>query len=217
MKDDLKDPEIYKFPYTPFVPTAVSLTLNQLLELANKFDENYDNNKRYEDLLRLETQIISRIGKEEYKKFAVYRIVFKVDPKFLARPERTAYFYRDFTDNEAESYKYIYRNATVFGVNVEKFGKALKGITERGNFTNPMGLFRRMGSHIAGLADAASRVRSAKGTEILVEEICSLPATLAMIEVFLDFHWRKTPKCAVVLDLSLSAETQLKMRLIAVD
>ena len=65
MKDDLKDPEIYKFPYSPFVANAVSLTLNQLLELANKFDENWDNNKRYEDLLRRETQLFSRIGKEQ--------------------------------------------------------------------------------------------------------------------------------------------------------
>ena len=67
--------------------------------------------------------------------------------------------------------------------------------------------------NIPGFADAGAQVLSASAEQNdLVLEIRSLAATLVVIELFLDYHWKIVGQPALVTGISLTASTQLKLR-----
>ena len=137
--------------------------------------------------------------------------------KFWDRPYRLRSFPRDLTPNERESYKFLAGQVNYFGLNHELLEENLATIGERGAFTNPMSLFKRMAEMLPGFEDAGAQILSAMASDNLVLEIRSLPATLVVLEIFLDYHWKITGKPALVNAISLSGKSQLKLREWATD
>ena len=141
----------------------------------------------------------------------MYRVVMVIDAGTWVR-YKTQVFSRDLTPNERESYKFMRQNAALLGLSTRDIKKYMTTVLERGTFYEPMALFNRLTALLPGFASIGDRIVSAAGKDKLVLQVRSLPATLVVIEVFKDYHWRVTRKPALVQSLSLAGTSQLAIR-----
>ena len=125
---------------------------------------------------------------------------------------KTKFFARDLTQNERESYKFIKEHAASLAIRKEDLKTPLTTVLERGPFNYPLTLFRRLGVCLRGFQGIADAIISAVGRQRLVLRVRGLSAMLAVIEVFLDYHWRVTRMPALVQDLALDGASQLTLR-----
>ena len=72
--------------------------------------------------------------------------------------------------------------------------------------------FSRLEERIRECEGATDRIVYAAGEKMLTLGIQSLAATLAVVEVFLDDHWRKTDTMAFVQGIGLAGHSQRLLR-----
>ena len=131
------------FPKNPFRPAGYGPILEKLIKLANICVVPPNLQMRYQQLGAIQTLIVKKVTPKAYVEAMVYRVIIAISERVWDRPYRLGSS-RDLTPNERESYKFLAGQVNYFGLNNELLEGNLATIGERGSFTNPMSLFKRM-------------------------------------------------------------------------